>query len=101
MKKITKKPRLFRTSIASLDTFPQCNVPHPDEGFRVCGWKLPVEVLRGTAFAVPREIGVANNAVAKIEAYEQLNRKATELGFKNASHAIRVMEEALKEQKTG
>jgi hypothetical protein len=91
------KPGFFRTEIASLDSFPQCNVPHPDEGYRVCGWKIPIAELKGTAFVKPFEIGIGNNTLSKLGAYEALNRKAVAMGFKNASDALRAMEEALKQ----
>jgi hypothetical protein len=92
-----KKPGFYRTEIANLSVLPQCNVPHPDEGYRVCGWKIPIKDFKATAYARPFEIGIGNNTLSKLGAYEALNRKAVEMGYKNASDALRAMEEALRE----
>jgi hypothetical protein len=80
-----------------LDDFPQCNVPHPDEGYRVAGWKLPIMPLKGIAHATPRELGVPNHAAKKIQAYEALDRQAKALGFTDARQAMQVLSDALKE----
>ena len=81
----------------TLDDYPQTNVPHPDPGYRVCGWKLPVEVLKSTAHALPKELGISEHATSRLRAYEELNKKACAMGFKNVSHALCVMEAALAE----
>jgi hypothetical protein len=98
MKNPKRIGRTFQAQISgSLDDYPQTNVPHPDAGYRVCGWKLPIGILKASAFASPKELGITEHATSRLRAYEELNKKACAMGFKNVSHALCVMEAALAE----